>query len=124
MINPLGFSLERYDAVGKYRTREKNRVIDALSEYVTDEGDKVSLSGPRDIAEFAISSEPAQNAFIEQLFHQVVKQPILAYGEDMIDRLRQSFVASRFDMQRLLVDITTVAALYHLEYPMVGRKTK
>ena len=94
VINPLGFSLEHYDAVGRFRTREGDRPINAASEYTTDDGETVRLTGARDVAEFAAGSEHAQNSFIEQLFHQVVKQPLLAYGPDVQDHLRQSFIAS------------------------------
>jgi len=111
VINPLGFSLEHYDAVGRFRTRENDRPIDAVSEYVTDDGQKIRLAGARDVAVFAADSEPAQNAFIEQLFHQVAKQPMLAYGADVMDRLRHSFVASQHNLPQLLADIATVSAL-------------
>jgi Protein of unknown function (DUF1592)/Protein of unknown function (DUF1588)/PA14 domain/Cytochrome C oxidase, cbb3-type, subunit III len=122
VINPLGFSLEHYDAVGRFRTRDKDRLIDTVSDYTTDDGQTIRLAGARDVAEFAVGSEPAQNAFIEQLFHQVVKQPILAYGPDVMDRLRQSFVASQFNIQKLLVDIVTVSALHGMEKPVSAKK--
>ncbi len=110
-INPLGFSLENYDAVGRIRTGENGRPIDVLSDYTTDDGRTVRFAGARDVAEFAAGSEQAQNAFIEQLFNQVVKQPMRAYGSDTMDRLRQSFAASDFNIQRLLVDMVAISAL-------------
>ena len=115
VINPLGFSLEHYDAVGRFRTRENGRPINAASDYLTDEGEAVRLTGARDVAEFAVGNGHAQNAFIEQLFHQVVKQPVLAYGTGVSDRLRASFVASGFNMQKLLVDIATISARHGME---------
>jgi hypothetical protein len=111
VINPLGFSLEHYDAVGRFRTKDNDRLIDAVSDYTTDDGETIRLAGARDVAQFAASSEQAQNGFIEQMFHQVAKQPMLAYGSDVMDRLRQSFVASEFNMQKLLVNIATVSAM-------------
>jgi len=122
VINPLGFSLENYDAVGRFRTSDKDRPIDVLSDYTTDDGRTVRFAGARDVAEFAASSEPAQNAFIEQLFNQVVKQPMLAYGSDTMDRLRQSFAASDFNIQRLLVDMVAISARYNIEKPTTPRK--
>jgi len=122
VINPLGFSLEHYDAVGKFRTRENGKPINAVSEYITDDGATVKLTGARDLAEFAAASDHAQNGFIEQLFHSVVKQPMLAYGPDVMGRLRQSFVASEFNMQKLLVDIATISALHGIEKPVSPRK--
>ena len=111
VINPLGFSLEHYDAVGRFRKEENGRPINAISEYTTDDGSTVRLAGARDVAEFAARSEQAQNAFIEQLFHQTVKQPVLAYGPKTMDQLRLSFVASDFNIQKLLVEIATLSSL-------------
>ncbi len=111
VINPLGFSLEHYDAVGRFRTKEDGRPIDASSEYLTDDGKVVKLRGARDIAEFAVGSEHAQNAFIEQLFHQIVKQPMRAYGPDAQARLRRAFLDSGYNIQKLLVEISTLAAM-------------
>ncbi|HTA31631.1 MAG TPA: DUF1592 domain-containing protein, partial [Candidatus Cybelea sp.] len=111
VINPLGFSLEHYDAVGRFRQDEHDQPINSVSDYVTDAGDTVHLAGPRDVAEFAAGSEQAQNAFIEHLFNQMVKEPMLAYGADVMDRLRQSLVASQFNVQKLMVNIATTSAL-------------
>jgi hypothetical protein len=115
VINPLGFSLEHYDAVGRFRTKDGDKPVDAASDYVTDDGATVRLTGARDVAEFAVNGEHAQNAFIEQLFHSVVKQPMLAYGPDVPNRLRQSFLASEFNVQKLLADIAATSALHGME---------
>jgi len=112
VINPLGFSLEHYDAVGRFHVREGDRTIDSTSDYTTDDGATVHLAGARDVAEFAAGSDHAQAGFIEQLFHQIVKQPMLAYGSDVPDRLRRSFVTSGFNIQNLLVDIATISAMH------------
>lgn len=118
VINPLGFSLEHYDAVGRFRTKDGSRPVNAASDYTTDDGAIVKLSGARDVAEFAVKSEHAQDAFIEQLFHQIVKQPMLAYGADVPDQLRAGFVASSFNIQQLIVDIATLSARHGIEKPV------
>jgi hypothetical protein len=122
VINPLGFSLEHYDAVGRFRTRDGDSPINAVSDYTTDDGETIRLAGARDVAEFAVSSDHAQNGFVEALFHQIVKQPMLAYGPDTMDRLRGSFVASGFNIQQLLVDIVTVSALQNTGKPLRSKK--
>ena len=122
VINPLGFSLENYDAVGRFRTRDGNRPVDAATEYITDDGEKVPFKGARDVAKFASGSDQAHEAFIEQLFHQVVKQPMLAYGSGVMPVLHQSFVASGFNLQKLIAEIATVSALHDLEKPALTKK--
>jgi cytochrome c553 len=112
VINPLGFSLEAYDAVGRFRTSDHDRPVDVVSDYLTDDGQKVHLAGARDVAQFALSSETAQSGFIQQLFHHVVKQPVLAYGPGTLSGLRESFVKSDFNLQKLLLEIVTTSALH------------
>lgn len=110
VINPLGFSLEHYDAVGRFRTKDGNRPVDAVGEYTTDEGDTVKFQKARDLAAFAAGSEVAHNAFVQQLFQQVVKQPMLAYGPKMLDEIRKNFADSGYNVQKLFANIATVAA--------------
>lgn len=124
VINPLGFSLEHYDAVGRFRTRERDRQIDTAGEYIAGDGETVRLTGARDIAQFALNDEQAQSAFIEQMFHQVVKQPVLAYGPEVMPRLRQGFAASGFNLQQLLVEIAVVSALDSVEQPVQPARKK
>jgi hypothetical protein len=56
-------------------------------------------------------SRDAQEAFVRNLFHAVVKQPMRAWGADTLESLRTSFAANDCDVRRLLVDIMAVAAL-------------
>jgi hypothetical protein len=111
VINPLGFSLEHFDAVGRFRTTDAGRPVDAASDYADDEFAPVRLGGARDVADFAIASERANRAFIAQLFEHLVKQSPRAYGTDTTSRLRDSFVASGYNLRQLMADIATLAAL-------------
>jgi hypothetical protein len=51
------------------------------------------------------------------LFHSLVKQPMRAYGADVPARLRQSFAASGFNIQKLMVEIVTLASLHGFDPP-------
>lgn len=115
IINPLGFSLEWYDAVGRYRATENGRPVDAVSTYTGDEDEKIRLTGARDVADFALANERACQTFIEQLFHHLVKQPAMAYGPDTLEHLRVSFIASHYNIQHLVAEIATLAALRGVE---------
>ncbi|NNE92490.1 MAG: DUF1592 domain-containing protein [Verrucomicrobiales bacterium] len=110
-INPLGFSLENYDGIGRWRTKEKNTPIDAKSEFKTDSGEMIQLRGARDVAKFAAERRSAHEAFIEQLFHHIVKQPMLAYGPDVPERLRKDFEKSGYNVRDLIMKIAVIAAM-------------
>lgn len=110
-INPLGFSLEGYDAVGRIRTREKDQPINTRSTYFTEDQQTVELNGPRELAEYLIASEKAQRSFVENLFHHFVKHSSRSYGPDVLDRLHRSFVEHQFNIKQLIKDIVTLASL-------------
>ena len=116
VINPLGFSLEHYDAIGRWRDRDhKQRPIDAFSHYLTDEGEKIELHGARDVARYAADSDLAHRAFIRQLFHHVVKQPVEAFGVDTMTTLQNEFTASNHHIRNLIATIATISAVHGLD---------
>ncbi|MGE0760740.1 MAG: DUF1592 domain-containing protein [Pirellulaceae bacterium] len=110
MINPLGFTLERFDAVGRYRDQERGRPVDTRGEYLTQDGRLVKFSGVKDLAEFVAASSESHAAFVEQMFHYMIKQPIRAYGLESMRRLQADFVRNDFHIQRQLIDIVSLAA--------------
>lgn len=110
-INPLGFSLENFDAIGRWRTQDNNKPVDPVSEFANDEGHLVRLTGPRDIVSYVADNPAGHRAFIRQLFNHLVKQPIPAYGPNTMENLRQSFANNQCNIQKLLIDIAMTAAM-------------
>jgi cytochrome c5 len=112
MINPLGFTFERFDAVGRLRDQEKGKAIDAHGSYELRSGEVRDFEGARPLGEFLASSEESHSALVAQLFHYLVKQPIHAYGPNELSQLRQQFAENQFNLRRLMVDIVVSAALH------------
>lgn len=112
IINPLGFSLENFDGVGRFRKTDNNKPVNAVSDFLSDDGDTIRFTGARDVADYAISSPEAHRGFTRQLFQHIAKQPAPAYGAETLERLRESFVASDFNIQKLIADIATLTALH------------
>jgi cytochrome c553 len=111
MINPLGFTLEHFDAIGRYRDQEKGRPIDATGAYQTRTGQVVKFAGVRDLAKFLAGSDEVHDAFVEQLFHYLVKQPIRAFGPKEIADLRRTFTANQYNVRKLMATMITESAL-------------
>lgn len=110
VINPLGFTLERFDAVGRYRATDHDKPVDATGSYLTRSGAVTKFAGATDLAKFLAASEEVHAAFAEQLFHHLVKQPVRAYGATRLDELRRGFAAGGFDVRKLIVAIAVTAA--------------
>lgn len=110
MINPLGFSLERFDAIGRLQTKEKGKAIDSTGGYESKSGEKVSFSGPRDLAAYVARADDSHSAFVEKLFHHLVKQPVRAYGADRMDQLTAAFRQSGGSIRQAMVEIMASTA--------------
>ena len=109
-INGLGFTLENFDAVGRYRMKEKDRDIDARGRNTTRDNEVVEFAGPRELADFLVNSEDTHRAFVDRAFEYFVKQPTAAYGPHVLDDLIASFRKNEYNIQQLLVEIAVIAA--------------
>ena len=111
VINPLGFTLEHFDAVGRFRAKEKDRPVDVNGTYQTPSGQVVKLNGVLDLAKYLAHSDEVQDAIVEQLFHHLVRQPVRAYGAQQGADLKRAFVASGYNLRKLVINIMTATAL-------------
>lgn len=116
-INPLGFSFERFDAVGRLRATDNAKPVDDRAEYTDASGATHLLRGARDVAVHAADSPGGQEGFVRSLFHSLVKQEPGAYGPDTVRRLGDRFRADRLHVRNLAVEIATLAALHDPSAP-------
>ena len=110
-INPLGFSFERFDAVGRVRSTDNKKPVDPTSDYTTSDGNVIKLTGARDVAVHAAESLSGQTGFVRNLFQEMVKQPPAAYSPELLGQLTSQFRADKFHVRNLAVEVAVVAAL-------------
>ena len=110
-INPLGFTLEKYDAIGRLRTVENGKPVDSTGFYIDRKGAKVTFKDAQELANYIANNEDGQKAFIEKLFHHLVKQPVLAYGPNTLNELHKDFVESRYSIRKLMASIAALTAI-------------
>ncbi len=103
-INPLGFSLESFDAIGRWRDKDNGKPINTTSDFIDDDGEKIRISSAKDVAKFAIGSESARQSFIHHLFKHMVKQPVGASRDDGIEILEKRFTEGGYKIRDLVVD--------------------
>ncbi len=110
LINPLGFTLERYDALGRLHATENGKPIDANGSYQSRGGQSVALNGAKELSRFLVDSDEVQTALIEKLFYFSTMQPIRAHGPDALPNLKRDFLAGDRDLRRLMASMATLAA--------------
>jgi hypothetical protein len=110
-INPLGFGLEHFDAVGRFRDLEKGSTVNAHGAYEKPTGEVVAFDGARQLAQVLLASQETHSAFVAQVFHHLVKQSIRAFGPQTRPNLVAAFEEHNFNMRKLMVDIMATTAL-------------
>lgn len=123
-INPLGFSLENFDAIGRWRTQDNQKPVNPVSDLATEEGATLRLTGPRDIVNYVAENPAGHRAFIRHLFHHTVKQQIPAYGPEVMERLQRNFASSGCNIKQLLVEISLIAALEEVPVAPLSTSSK
>ena len=94
------------------RKEEKGHAINATGSYVTRDGSEVKFTGAHDLARFLAESGEVHEAFVEQLFQYLVKEPVRAYGPQALTKLTHSFAEKQYNMNKLIVEIAAMAAKY------------
>lgn len=111
MINPLGFAMEHFDTVGRYRADEGGKKIDASGAYLRADAELAKFTNARDLGAFLAEGREGHAAFVERLFKDAIKQPIMAYGANEKERLRQFFSDNACNIRKLLGEIVVSATL-------------
>ncbi len=105
LINPLGFTLEKFDAIGRLREKDNGQPIDDAGSY-----QNRPLKGSKDLARFLASSPEMHQAFVEKLFQNFTKQPIRAYGPKTLPELTQKFKNNEYNIRKLMVEAAIVTS--------------
>ena len=111
IINPLGFTLEKFDAIGRYRNEDNKKPVDDVGVYLGRDGKPVTLKGPVELGKFLANSPEVHAAFAVQVFHHVAQQPIRAYGPTAHADLTKAFTDGGLDIRKLFAEAAVTMAL-------------
>ena len=108
-INPLGFAMEHYDAVGRWRTEENGKTIDTSGELVGLEDmfddTKVPFQGPRELGAMLAESGSAQDCLTLQYYRFARGYQEQASDACSLDKMKKRFEGENLTIKELLVSI-------------------
>lgn len=84
LFDPAGFGLENYDAIGRFRERENDLVIDASGELRTNTTTG-NFDGPDELAALIVGSEQARSCFAQQWTTYALGRTVVNADACMID---------------------------------------
>ena len=119
MLDPIGFGLENFDAVGRWREREAGgALIDAAGELP---GGK-RFSSPKELkAIIAERSEDFSRNLGERLLAYALCRRLEGYDEVVVDGLMHQIAADGYRMQSLIAAVVTSYPFTHRRIPESGR---
>ena len=122
MINPLGFSMEAYDGIGRFRTTEKQAIPDsspqgfnefpidtAVTPFIEGRSDPL-LDGPVALSEFIGNSRKANACFVKQLNTFVSGRAAEASDKDALQRLTDDLMGAHGSIKGVLSGLVKLHA--------------
>lgn len=108
VIDPFGFALENYDAIGRWRTRDNGHPIDAsiLIDYLDE--DAVKTTGPVEALKAFTSSAMFKQCFVRQLFRYYMGRQEEPSDDPLLRRMFLEFaLGDRQDILQMVYMLTS-----------------
>jgi hypothetical protein len=109
-INPIGFALGHFDAIGAFQDFDNGIPIDASGNYTTPSGETFAFNGAPQFATALAQSDQAKRCFISQLFRYAMGRFETKADQDDLADLHQRFVGSNGNIRDLLLGMTQTRA--------------
>lgn len=112
-MDPLGFPLESFDALGSFRAMDAGQTIDLSGEFLFTEDIDGTFIGPIEMSQVLSTSDQVEDCVTEQWFKFAVGRGVESGDACSLSPLQDAFNSSGGNLMELLVQTTqTEAFLY------------
>ncbi|MEO7094712.1 MAG: DUF1592 domain-containing protein, partial [Polyangiales bacterium] len=102
-MDPLGFGLDNFDAVGHFRTMDGGYPIDATGDLT----DGTSFDGAIEMTQQLAANPGVYRCMVQKLYTYTGRSPFRIEAIEHIDALTERFIDRGYRLRDLLVDIVT-----------------
>jgi hypothetical protein len=102
MMDPLGFPLEIFDGIGRYRTQDSGVNIDT-----TGDVDGTPVADAKELGAVIALSATARNCLVRRYFAYAMGREERPEDGSVVNALAASFEASGFKLPTLILDIAS-----------------
>jgi mono/diheme cytochrome c family protein len=100
-MDPIGFALENFDAIGKWRDTESGAAIDPTSTLA----DGTKIAGPKSFREVLTQGDEFTSTVIEKLLEFALGRSVAYYDQPTLRQLRRRAAADGYRWSSLILDI-------------------
>jgi len=102
LMDPLGLTLENFDAIGKYRATDQGQAID-----VSGDLSGTGFSGPIELGQVLASQPEAADCLVQNLYRYGTGHVEATTEQPVLDALEQTFRAGGYHVRDLMRDIVS-----------------
>ena len=102
MTDPLGLTLENFDAIGKYRSTDQGQPID-----VSGDLDGTSFSGPVELGQTLAAQPAAADCLVRNMYRYGTGHVETATEQPVLDALKSTFRTGGYHVRDLMRDIVS-----------------
>jgi hypothetical protein len=106
MLNPFGFALEHYDAIGAYRDMDNGSPVNAVVELV-DTDVPGQVNGGIELSEKLAASQQVADCAVSRWFRYARGRGVEAADTCAVQRAKAAFAASGGNLVELMVSLAT-----------------
>jgi len=103
VLDPLGFAFENYDAIGRYRTMEGSRAVDASGQLDLPSGKHLAFQNAVELLSQLVESEDFSRCFSQQWLRYALGRPLVEADAGTPTSVHDAFKASGLNVKELLV---------------------
>jgi uncharacterized protein DUF1592/uncharacterized protein DUF1588/uncharacterized protein DUF1587/uncharacterized protein DUF1595/uncharacterized protein DUF1585 len=118
VMDPLGFGLESYDAIGRYRAKENGKAIDSTGDLTLD-GAHVSFDGAVELSKIVAESPLTRQCFASKWFTYSFGRPNGATDKQTVADLETAFAEPTSPIKQLFLAVTKTAAFTRRNTPVL-----
>jgi hypothetical protein len=102
LLDPLGLTLENFDAIGKFRETDQGEPLD-----VSGDLDETPFNGPVELGQLLASSPKVAPCMVRSIYRYGTGHVETPTELGLVNDLTASFAASGYKMRQLMVDLVT-----------------
>jgi hypothetical protein len=105
LINPIGFALENYDALGQYRTEESGFPVDAADVYTFASGEQLAFDNALELSEQLAGSVEVHACYIQQLLEYLLGRDLQAQDMALVEKYAAESVETGLSIREIILRV-------------------
>jgi hypothetical protein len=107
IINPPGYALEQYDAIGRFRTMDNGYPVDAAARYTFADGTEVVFDGGRELSERLAESPLTHECYAQKLVEFITGRAAQSGDDPLVFRAGQESLNDAASIEALAEQVVT-----------------